>query len=143
MTPTATSALPDALPTVPPSRQVSGFVLVGALTTAAYAALFALAAPVVGAQVANALALLLTADVNTRANRRYSFGVPAAQATARQRLQGSLAFALTWSATSVALAVLARTGSTSSSTQTVVLVLANALSGVAHFVLLERWAFRA
>lgn len=140
------AAAPPLAPVVaPPSHraQVLAFLAVGGVTTALYSAVFALASPHVGGQPANTLALLLTADLNTAANRRLTFAAHgAAPRGLRQRLQGSAAFAVTWLATSAALAAFDASGSTDTALRWTVLLGANALAGALHFVLLRDWAFR-
>ena len=66
---------------------------IGVLSTLAYLALFLLLRPTTGAQVANLLALLVTAVANTAANRRYTFGVRG-DGHGRHQLQGLVVFGL-------------------------------------------------
>ena len=74
------------------SRQVLRFGAIGALSTISYLLLFMLARPM-GAQMANLIALLLTAVANTAANRRFTFGIRG-PGTARHQLHGLLVFGL-------------------------------------------------
>src|SRR6185436_2801630 len=69
-------------------RQVVRFGTVGVLSTAAYLVLFLMLHGLVGAQLANLLALLLTAIGNTAANRRFTFGVRGGGAVARHHVEG-------------------------------------------------------
>ena len=70
-------------------EEVAGFLLVGAVTTVVYLLLYVLLRPSLGEQVANLVALALTVDANTAANRRLSFGVRAEGARRREHAQAS------------------------------------------------------
>jgi putative flippase GtrA/glycosyltransferase involved in cell wall biosynthesis len=122
-------------------RQVVRFGAIGVLSTAAYLALFLLLRPA-GAQVANLVALLLTAVANTAANRRFTFGVRGA-GHARHQMQGLLVLALGLALTSGSLAVLsAAISRPARASELVVLVVANLLATALRFVLLREWVFR-
>jgi hypothetical protein len=86
--------------------QLAVFGAIGAVSTAAYLALFVLLRGLGSAQTANAAALLVTAVVNTAANRRLTFGVRGRAGAGRAQLQGLLVFALGLALTSGSLAVL-------------------------------------
>jgi putative flippase GtrA len=123
-------------------RQVVRFGTVGVLSTAAYLLLFLLLHGVVGAQLANLLALLLTAIGNTAANRRFTFGVRGAGAVARHHVEGLIVFAVALAITSGSLAGLhAVTDRPDQLLETSVLVIANLVATVARFVLLRGWVF--
>src|SRR4051812_12257540 len=68
--------------------QLAMFVLVGIASTVAYAVLYLLLRGWAGAQLANLLALLLTAIGNTAANRRLTFGVRGRRDAVRHQVQG-------------------------------------------------------
>src|SRR3954462_6155972 len=87
--------LPDPLPGVPAGLvgQLVRFAVVGVLSTLAYLVIFVLLRGPVGAQVANLLALLLTAVANTAVNRRLTFGIRGGGAV-RAQLQGLVVFCL-------------------------------------------------
>lgn len=95
-------------PDVPPGllRQLVRFGAIGALSTAAYLALFWLASGMLGAQGANLFALLLTAVANTSANRRLTFGIAGRTNAGQHQLQGLMVFALGLALTSGSLAAL-------------------------------------
>jgi len=121
--------------------QAFHFAIIGVLSTLAYLLLFLLARPSMGAQAANLVALLITAVLNTAANRRFTFG--AAQSGAlRHQAQGLVVFALGLSLTSGALALLAIvTQHPSRAVELTVLVAANLAATVLRFVLMREWVF--
>jgi putative flippase GtrA len=131
-----------AVPGVPASlaRQALRFGAVGMLSTLAYLFLFVLLRPA-GAQVANLLALLITAVANTAANRRFTFAVRGAGAT-RHQLQGLAVFVLGLAVTSGALAGLAAfVHHPIRALELTVLIAANLVATVLRFVLLREWVF--
>ncbi len=135
-----------ARPSASPARralveQFLRFVLVGGVTTAVYLVLYALLDDPLGRQAANALALLLTADANSVANRRLTFAADAAQHGRAGRLRGSVTYVVSFLLTSGTLAALEGAGVQDGSAYLVGLAAANAVSGVLHFVLLRSWAF--
>ena len=122
--------------------QAVRFAGVGALSTLAYLVLYLLARPALGAQWANATALLLTAIANTAANRRFTFGVSGAQDAGRHQLQGLVVFGLGLALTSGSLAALHAVAATPPRLVEVgALVAANLLATVLRFVLLRAWVF--
>jgi putative flippase GtrA len=122
-------------------RQAIRFAAVGVGSTLAYLLLFLLWRAPFGAQVANLLALLVTAVANTAVNRRFTFGV-AGNGVVRQQLQGLLVFALGLALTSGSLALLtALTRHPARAVEVIVLVAANLASTVLRFVLLREWVF--
>jgi putative flippase GtrA len=122
-------------------RELASFAVIGTVTTIAYLLLYAVLQPLTGDQLANAIALVLTVDANTVANRRFSFGLSGSDHAVRQRAQGWLAFGVSLAATSASLAALDAAGVSSGRTYLVVLVAANVASGILHFILLRSWAF--
>lgn len=135
-------------PIVPPAKprfatQVVRFGLVGVLSTLAYALLYLVLHPLVGAQAANFVALLLTAVANTWANRWFTFGVTGRLRAVRHQVQGLLVFGLSWGLTAAALIGLhALVMQTTPIEEIVVLTAANLLATVLRFVLLRGWVFR-
>jgi putative flippase GtrA len=123
--------------------QLARFVVIGALSTVAYLALYAVLRNGLAAQPANLLALLLTAVANTAANRRYTFGVRGAGRYARHQMQGLLIFALGLALSSGSLALLSAVHTAPSRVlELAVLTLANLLATVLRFVLLRGWVFK-
>jgi len=124
-------------------RQLFSFAVIGVLSTVAYLVLFALLRSLTGAQVANFLALLITAVANTAVNRRLTFGVRGASHAARHQVQGLLIFALGLGLTSGSLALLGWAEPHASKlVEVVVLVVANLASTLIRFLLLRSWVFR-
>jgi putative flippase GtrA len=122
--------------------QMVRFAGVGAMSTLAYLALYLLARPGLGAQWANAVALLLTALGNTAANRRFTFGVSGASGAGRHQLQGLVVFGLGLALTSGSLAALhAVSAAPPRLVELGVLVTANLAATVLRFVLLRVWVF--
>lgn len=125
-------------------HQLVRFAIVGAASTLAYAVLYLLLAGPLGAQLANVLALGLTAVANTAANRRLTFGIHGRDRAATHQGQGLIVFALAWALTSGSLALLHATAPTAGrAVELAVLVVANLAATVLRFVLLRSWVFRA
>jgi putative flippase GtrA len=124
--------------------QVLRFLIVGGLSTVAYALLYLVLADFVPAQAANFVALLITAIANTAANRRFTFGVRGPTGVVRHQFQGLVVFALAWAMTSGSLALLhvVHPGVTKHG-ELVILTAANLVATVMRFVLLRLWVFRA
>lgn len=124
------------------AQQVLRFGAVGAASTLAYVLLFLALRGGLGAQGANALALVLTAVANTAVNRRVTFGVRGRRDAGRHQLQGLVVFAVGLAVTSGSLAGLhAASGAPARSVELVVLVAANLLATLLRFLLLRRWVF--
>ncbi len=120
-------------------RQLLSFGLIGLLSTAAYTLLYWFLRPAVSAPVANALALLATALVNTAANRRLTFGVRGRPGLAGDHVGGLLALGLALVTTNLSIAALLAIDPTASRVaELTVLAIANAAATVARFVLLRR-----
>lgn len=122
--------------------QLVRFGGIGILSTLAYALLFLLLQPSVGAQTANFLALLVTAVANTAANRRFTFGVRGREGATRHQLQGLVVFVVGLALTSGALAGLhALTDTPARGVELGVLVVANLLATLTKFVAMRAWVF--
>jgi putative flippase GtrA len=123
-------------------RQAVRFGAVGVVSSAAYVVLFMLMQGGVGSQVANLLALLLTAIGNTAANRRFTFGIGGRANVGRHHIEGLIVFGIALAITSGSLAVLhAFVGEPHHLVELAVLVLANLVATAARFVLLRGWVF--
>ncbi|MEU6661738.1 bifunctional glycosyltransferase family 2/GtrA family protein [Streptomyces sp. NPDC046821] len=124
------------------ARQLVGFCVVGALSTLVYLLLYSGFRTVTGAQVANALALLVSAVANTAANRRLTFGVRGRERAVRHQAQGLVVFAIGLALTSGSLAALAEaTPHAAHSTELAVLIAANLAATVLRFLLFRAWVF--
>jgi putative flippase GtrA len=122
--------------------QAVRFAGVGVFSTLAYLVLYLLTRPALGAQWANATALLLTAVANTAANRRLTFGVSGARGAGRHQLQGLVVFGLGLGLTSGSLAALhAVYAAPPRLLEVSLLVAANLAATALRFVLLRRWVF--
>jgi putative flippase GtrA len=129
------------VPGVPPGMvgQMVRFGIVGVVSTVAYALLYLLLHPAMGAQAANLAALLLTAIANTAANRAFTFRVRGRSGVARHQLHGLLVFAFGLAITSGSLFALHRFDPTvSKEFELSVLVLANLVATLVRFVALRR-----
>jgi putative flippase GtrA len=138
---------PDARPgprVAPPGfvGQVLRFAAVGVASTVAYLLLFVLLRGGMAAQLANALALLVTAVGNTAANRRFTFAVRGSDRAVRHQLQGLAVFAAALVVTSGSLAILHLTAPDASrAVEASVLVAANLGATALRFVLFRSWVF--
>jgi putative flippase GtrA len=126
------------------SRQLTGFVAVGAACTVAYVVLYLLLRTAMPALAANALSLLVTAVVNTAANRRFTFGIRGRTHAAGHQAKGLIAFAAGLALTSGALAGLhAISAHPGVGWEVTVLVGANLAATVLRFLLMRSWVFDA
>lgn len=124
------------------TTQGARFALVGVVSTLAYLVLFSLLRSGMGSQLANALALGITAVGNTAANRRFTFGVRGRVDLARHHAQGLVAFLAALTVTSVSLGLLHALSTPAHWVELAVLILANLAATVLRFVLLRGWVFR-
>ncbi|MEW1863879.1 bifunctional glycosyltransferase family 2/GtrA family protein [Streptomyces sp. NPDC088194] len=132
------------LPGVPPglARQLVGFCAIGVLSTVVYLALYFLFRGAMDSQLANALALLLSALGNTAANRRLTFGVRGPARAVRHQAQGLVVFAIGLALTSGSLAALHTAAPhPAHHTELAVLVAANLAATVLRFLLFRAWLF--
>src|SRR6478752_4928486 len=119
--------------------QMVRFGIVGVASTVAFALLYLLLHPAMGAQAANLSALLLTAIANTAANRAFTFGIRGRTGVARHQLNGLLVFAFCLAITSGSLFVLHRFDPTvGKGAELSVLVVANLVATLIRFVALRR-----
>jgi putative flippase GtrA len=119
--------------------QMVRFGIVGIASTVAFALLYLLLHPAMGAQAANLTALLLTAVANTAANRTFTFGIRGRNGVARHQLNGLLVFAFCLAITSGSLFWLHRFDPTVGKVvELSVLVAANLVATLIRFVALRR-----
>ena len=123
-------------------HQLGSFAAIGAISTAAYAALFLLLRGFAPTPVANAIALLVTAITNTAANRRFTFGVRGGGGLAGDHLGGLVAFALALVCTNLSLTfLLALRPDAARTTELAVLLAAGAVATLVRFALLRALIF--
>jgi putative flippase GtrA len=123
---------------------VARFIGIGVVSTLAYALLFVLLHPMVGADWANGIALALTALGNTAANRRLTFRLRGREGLVRHHVRGGLVFVLTLMLTTGALAVLhALDAAPARWLELAVLVAATLTATVTRYVALRTWVFLA
>jgi putative flippase GtrA len=119
--------------------QLVRFGIVGVASTLAYALLYWVLHPTLGAQAANLTALLLTAIGNTAANRAFTFRIRGRANAARHQFHGLLVFAFGLALTSGSLFVLHRFDpSVGRVVELSVLVVANLIATLVRFVALRR-----
>lgn len=129
---------------VPPGMisQLLRFGIIGVASTLAFALLFLMLHPMVGAQAANFLALLITAVANTAANRAFTFNVRGRDGAAKHQAQGIAVFLVTWGLTSGALFGLHHYyPHASNHVDLAALVVANFIATLLRFIAF-RWIFR-
>jgi len=121
-------------------REIVTFGAIGVVFTAAYAVLYLALRSVTGPTAANALALVITTIGNTAANRRLTFGVREGGSMLRDQIGGLIALAVALAITTLSVNLLgALAPHAGRFVELAVLVVANALSTVARFVLLRSW----
>jgi len=121
---------------------IAKFMGIGVLSTIAYALIYVLLAPLLGALGANAAALALTAVANTAANRRYTFEVRGKEDLARHHVRGALVFVLTLALTNGALLVLhGLDPDPARGLQLAVLIAATLTATVTRYVAMRTWVF--
>ncbi|HEX7472592.1 MAG TPA: GtrA family protein [Candidatus Limnocylindrales bacterium] len=146
--PTRLAPFADERPTAPrafrgPTHQARTFVLVGVVSTAAYAGLFTLLRSFVTAGAANALALVVTAIGNTTANRVFTFGVRGRASLLRDHLAGFVALGVALLITTGAIALLGAVAPHAGQrVELGVLIGANAVATLVRFLLLRTWVGR-
>lgn len=135
----ARDELPSTVPGVPRGMlaQLLRFAAVGVASTAAYFVLYLLLRPL-GAQAANLAALLITAVLNTAANRRFTFGISGRKDALKHQLGGLAAFGLALGLTSGSLWLLSTFWPMAGRwVELVVLVVANAVATLMRFLSLR------
>jgi putative flippase GtrA len=132
-----------AAPRIQLSQQVIRFAGVGLVTTALHLGLFAgLVRGGVGSQLANGVALVIATLANTGINRAWTFGISGRKRLAIHHGQALVIFAITYAATTRALALLGVVAPGASTlVQTGVVLVANVLSTAARFVAMRSWIF--
>ncbi|MDQ1727555.1 MAG: hypothetical protein QOK14_1600 [Frankiaceae bacterium] len=126
----------------PLGYQLVRFAAVGVASTIAYLLLYVALRGSMSAQLANLTALVVTTVGNTAVNRAWTFGARRSTGVMRSQLQGLAVFAVAWTLTAVALAVVHALAVTQSRLVEVsALIAANLLATVLRFVALRGWVF--
>jgi glycosyltransferase involved in cell wall biosynthesis len=121
---------------------VARFLLIGVASTLAYAGLYLLLRGGLGAPLADALALAVTAVANTQANRHFTFGLRGRTSLVRQHAAGGVVFLIALGLTGGALAVLQGLDPHPARLlEVTVLVVASAFATVSRYVALRTWVF--
>ncbi|HVW81882.1 MAG TPA: GtrA family protein [Mycobacteriales bacterium] len=121
------------------SSKLVPFVAIGTTCTVAYIGIYAGLRTAMPAVIANAVALLVTAVVNTTANRRLTFAVRGRVDLLRHQLHGLGVFGVALAVTTGSLALLhLLSPHPSSTTEVGVLVAANLAATAFRFVALRR-----
>lgn len=121
-------------------HQLSSFAVIGVVSTVANVVLFYLLNLTMNAQVANALALIITTVFNTAANRHFTFGVRTREGAGLAQLQGLVLWLIMWALTALALWLLAVADPHAShQLQSVVQFAGNVVATVIRFVMLRKW----
>jgi glycosyltransferase involved in cell wall biosynthesis len=124
------------------ASQVARFMGIGVLSTLAYALLYLALRSPLGAGVANALVLALTAVANTAANRGFTFGLRGRAGLVRQIGMGTGVYVLTLGLTSGALLVLhGLDADPARLVEVTVLVVSSLAATITRFVALRTWVF--
>jgi putative flippase GtrA len=119
------------------------FAAVGFACTALYLLLFGSLRPALSSQLANVVALALTAVVNTAVNRRVAFRVRGRDAVLRHYGQGIVVFLAGLSITAAALQILRLVDVDHTPlAEIVVLTIGSAVATVVRFLLLRMWVFK-
>ncbi|WP_120522686.1 bifunctional glycosyltransferase family 2/GtrA family protein [Arthrobacter celericrescens] len=127
--------------------QLVRFGAIGAASTLAYLLLFLFCRGFMDPQLANFLALLITAIANTGANRRFTFGIQGGGAV-RAHFEGLLVFGIGLGLTSGALTLVHNSSVLYGSTaperwvEVLTVVAANLAATVLRFLLFRLWVFR-
>ncbi len=121
--------------------QLVRFGAIGAASTVAYLAIFLFCRGFMDPQLANFLALLITAIANTAANRRFTFGIQGGN-PARHHFEGLIVFGIGLALTSGALALVHGTTTPTAWVEVGTVVAANLLATAARFLLFRLWVFR-
>ncbi len=123
--------------------QLVRFGIIGVASTLAYAVLFLALHGLAGDQAANFLALLITAVLNTSANRFFTFGVRGRRDAAKHQFQGLVIFGIGLALTSGSLVAMHHlVPDASKHVLLIVLTVANLVATLIRFVGL-RWVFRS
>jgi putative flippase GtrA len=121
-------------------RQVATFAVIGVASTAAYAVLYVMLRAESPPQMANGLALVITAVANTLLNRRLTFGIRGRHGVIGDLTAGMVAFAFALLITSSSVTVLGVVAPGSGRLiEIAVLTGANGVATASRFLVLRFW----
>ncbi|GAA1050020.1 GtrA family protein [Arthrobacter russicus] len=124
-------------------QQIGGFLIVGAICTAASLAIFTALRPLAGTQWANLIALVLTSVLNTELNRRHSWSIRDRRHWFADQSKGLWVMFLALLLTSSSLLLLHTVNPRSTVMDEVLTITAaNVLAALTRFLLLRYWIFR-
>ena len=122
--------------------QLIRFGSIGAASTLAYLVIFLLCRGLMDPQLANFLALLITAVANTAANRRFTFGIQGNLHAGRHHFEGLLVFGIGLALTSGALAAVHSITTPDRWLELATVTAANLAGTALRFLLFRLWVFR-
>src|SRR6266508_1040877 len=124
-------------------RQPLTFAAIGIVSTLAYAAIYAVLRDSASAQLANSIALAVTAIANTQANRRLTFGIRGTGGLVADHVAGLAALGVALAISSVSIALLHLTAREPGvALELAALGCANVVATISRFVLLHLWLER-
>ena len=121
--------------------QLVRFGAIGAASTLAYLLIFLFGRGFLDPQLANFVALLITAVANTAANRRFTFGIQGGNPV-RHHFEGLIVFGIGLLLTSGALALVHSTTTPDRWAEVLTVVGANLAATAVRFLLFRLWVFR-
>lgn len=121
--------------------QLVRFAAIGAASTLAYLLIFVFCRGFMDPQLANFLALVITAVANTGANRRFTFGIQGGNPM-RHHFEGLMVFGIGLLLTSGALAAVHSTTTPDRWAEVLTVVAANLAATAIRFLLFRLWVFR-
>ncbi|AXE37309.1 GtrA family protein [Acidipropionibacterium virtanenii] len=117
--------------------QLLSFGVVGVISTIAYYVIYVLLRLVMGAQLSNLLALLITQVWNTAANRRHTFGLQTREGMLKHQASGMIAFVVGLGLSSGMLWLLHHYSDPARRAEVLVLLAANGIATLVRFVTLR------
>lgn len=117
--------------------QLLSFGVVGVISTVAYYVIYVVLRLVMGAQLSNLLALLITQVWNTAANRRHTFGLQTRKGMMKHQASGMIAFVVGLGLSSGLLWLLHHFSDPARWAEVLVLLAANGIATLVRFITLR------
>jgi putative flippase GtrA len=117
--------------------QLLSFGVVGVISTVAYYVIYVVLRLVMGAQLSNLLALLITQVWNTAANRRHTFGLQTRKGMVKHQASGMIAFVVGLGLSSGLLWLLHHYSDPARWAEVLVLLAANGIATLVRFITLR------